>query len=106
MKAYDWLKWILIPLFIVYITLYITQATGYYEYEQHKKSVVTAEKIDQFEKDVASGKKIKIEDYVVGEKNYHNKFSNTGLKLSQGIEKIVQSGLKSTFKVLGALFDE
>ena len=46
------IKTIFTILFVIFVTIYISQATGYYEYELHKKSELTKEQIQKFEKDV------------------------------------------------------
>ena len=43
---------IFLALLIGFSALYISEATGYYEFEQHKKVTLTEEKIEQFENDV------------------------------------------------------
>jgi hypothetical protein len=45
-------RFILIVLFIVFISLYVSQATGYYDYQQYQKTELTAEKMKQFDKNV------------------------------------------------------
>ena len=52
------IKTIFTILFVIFVTIYISQATGYYEYELHKKSELTKEQIQKFEKDVKEGKKV------------------------------------------------
>jgi hypothetical protein len=95
--------WIML---ITFVTLYISQATGYYEYELHKKVILTEEKIKQFEKDVADGKNVSIENYLENtSKNYNNKTSNAGYILSSTIGKYVRIGIEETFKVLNKLIE-
>lgn len=100
-------KNILIFLFIIFIALYISQSTGYYEYEQYKKVALTNEQIKQFEKDVKNGKNVNVKDYV-GEtkKDYGNKISNTGLKISSEIEKYVKKFINTTFDAIGKAVKE
>lgn len=97
---------IFLAFFIAYFALYVSEATGYYEFEQHKKTTLTQEKIKEFEKDVADGKKIDIDKYM-GEKeiNYQNKISKTGLYISENIGKYVQDGLESTFEFLNRMME-
>ena len=52
-------------LLIGFTAIYISEATGYYEFEQHNKKVLTEEKIKQFEKDVKEGREIKVENYKI-----------------------------------------
>ena len=50
-------------LLVAFLALYLSEKSGYYEYEQHKQTTLTKEKIKQFEKDVADGKNVDIKDY-------------------------------------------
>lgn len=74
-------------LFILFISLYATQATGYYEFSNYKKSTLTDEAIKKFERDVKEGKEISAKDYLEEEKQYNNKISNVSLTISKTIEK-------------------
>lgn len=88
-------------LLIGFTAIYISEATGYYEFEQHNKKVLTEEKIKQFEEDIANGKNIDINNYVVtNEQNYETKLSKFGDKMSNKVEKFVVDGLNNTFKFL------
>lgn len=95
-----------LALFIAFFALYVSEATGYYEFEQHKKVTLTQEKIKQFEKDVAEGKHVDIKDYM-GEReiDYQTSISKTGLKISEGIGKYVQEGLEATFEFLNRIME-
>lgn len=95
-----------LALFIAFFSLYVSEATGYYEFEQHKKVTLTQEKIKQFEQDVADGKEVDIKDYM-GEKemDYQTKISQAGLKISESIGKYVQGGLETTFEFLNQIME-
>ena len=54
------LRTIFLFLFIIYIGIYASNKTGYYEYEMHKKVELTNEQIEKFEEDVKNNKKIDI----------------------------------------------
>lgn len=100
-------KWLIVLLLCIFTTLYVSSATGHYEYEQQKKVSLTAEKIEQFEKDVAAGKKIKVEDYMENSvPNYQNKTSQLGLDLSENVGKYISLGIKGLFKKLNKLVEE
>ena len=72
--------------FITFLTLYLSQATGYYEYQQHKKVTFTNEQIEKFEKDVIAGKNVDIESYLEDTtKSYNNKTSKLGYTISNTI---------------------
>ncbi|MBE6160075.1 MAG: hypothetical protein E7157_03390 [Lactobacillales bacterium] len=88
-------------LLIGFTAIYVSEATGYYEFEQHNKKVLTEQKIKQFEEDVANGKNIDINDYVVNNKqNYETKLSKLGDKMSTSVKKIIVEGLNNTFDFL------
>lgn len=77
----------------------MTQATGYYEFNNSKKTTLTNDAIKKFEKDIKEGKQISAKNYLEGEKEYNNKISTTSLKISKTIEK-------SFNYLMGKLFEE
>ena len=96
-----------VVLLIVFLVLYLSQATGYYNYEQHKKMVLTEEKIKQFEKDIKDGKDLNLENYLDSPvKNYQNKMSGFGQNLSYNIGKYTKLGIKTTFGFLNKILEE
>ena len=44
--------------FTIYITTYISNKYGYYEYKKHEQATLTQEQIKKFEQDVKAGKEI------------------------------------------------
>ncbi|HHT38622.1 MAG TPA: hypothetical protein GXZ95_04325 [Mollicutes bacterium] len=91
-------------LFAIFLTLYISQAVGYYDYEQYKKVELTKEKIAQFEQDIKEGKQIDVNTYLENVKvDYNNNASKTGLKLSTAIKKYVRSGIDGTLAFFSLL---
>ncbi len=94
-------------LLLTFLGLYISQSTGYYDYEQYKKKVLTEEKIKQFEKDVKEGKNLSLENYLENHQvNYQNKISRLGQTLSYNIGKYVKYGINKTFKLLNDFLDD
>ncbi len=92
-------------LLLVFITLYISQSAGYYEYRELKKKVLTEEKIKEFENDVSLGKEIDVNNYLEDtKKDYGNKISKAGLSISNGVENVVQKSINGVFKILESLF--
>lgn len=97
----------MIILFVIFIALYISQANGYYEYQEYKRVALTNEQIKEFESDVKSGKKIDIKDYVGNtKKEYGNRISDTGLTVSLNIEKYIKKAITSSFGLLSDLVSE
>ena len=98
---------IFLALFIAFLAIYISSATGYYEFEQHNKMVLTEEKIKEFEQDVAEGKEVDIKNYIVSDTpNYENNISKLGKKVSSAVEDFISSGLESTFSFFNKLIEE
>ena len=78
-----------IILFAVYLTVYVSNKYGYYEYQKHEQVTLTEEQIKKFEQDVKDGKEIDIENYVTDvNKNYQTKLSQTGLNISNGLANL------------------
>ena len=106
-KKNNVLKSIFVFLFITYVTLYVSQKSGYLDFQNYKRKELTEEKIKQFEEDIKSGKKVNIEDYKSNEvKDYSNKLSNLGYNTSNGISKLVSKGVDSFFKSVVKLTEE
>lgn len=94
-------------LFLIFLTLYVTQASGYYEYEISKKATFTEEQIKQFEQDIKDGKNVDVEEYISNTtKNYQNKLSSTALSFSETISKYTKIGIEKFFSVIGSAMDE
>ena len=85
-------------LFGIFLVLYLTQATGYYEYKTNQKTTLTNSAIKQFEKDVKEGKNIDINNYKKEEKSNKNKISDVTLNISKNLEKILDKSIKIIFK--------
>ncbi len=95
---------ILIILFILFIALYISQSTGYYDYETYKKTALTKEQIKKFEEDVKNGKNVSVKDYLDDtSRDYSNKLSDTGLKVSKKIERYSKKAIETVFGALSGL---
>ena len=99
-------KYFFLMSFITFLTIYFSQATGYYEYEQYKKKELTEEQIKKFEQDISEGKEIDIETYLKPTKNYENKISNASLAISDTIGEYMVKGVEFIFNGLGKLIEE
>lgn len=106
-KKYKLLKTALYVLIFVYLIIFVSANTGYYEYNNHKKVALTEQKIREFEEDIKNGKNIDINNYLVKEDySYDNKLSLAAIKVSDGISSVVSSGVKYSFKWISKLLDE
>ena len=104
-KKNNWFKRILIILILLFISLYISSVSGYYEAKISDKVALTDKEIRQFEQDVIDGKEVYLNNYIVKEnKNYSNKFTEAGEKVSEAIEKIITEGISGAWDAIKVLF--
>lgn len=101
------IKVIFTCLFLAFIVSYIIEMTGYYEYNLQNKTIMTNESIAKFEKDLAEGKDVTMEDYVVStEKDYTSSLTRTTNKVSVKVNKMLKEGIESIFKIVGTFVEE
>lgn len=104
-KKPNYFKIILISLFVIYISLYILNSTGYYDGSIRRKTELTESEIKRFEKDIDEGKVMDVNDYLEGhKKDYTNKTSKMGYAISTNLEYCLNEGIKEIIKVLSKLF--
>lgn len=90
---------------VVFISLYFAGKTGYYENRLSRKASLTKEAIKQFEKDVEDGKMVDISSYVDSNvKEYNNRYSNIGLRVSNLIDYCFNEGVSFVLKLIRTLF--
>lgn len=100
-------KWTLFLLFLSFVILYLSQATGYYEYEQSRKTAFTEEQIKQFEQDVKDGKEIDINAYLENtNKDYQNNISRVTLNISEAISKYMKLGIEKMFEGIAKAIED
>lgn len=90
-------------LFLFYFALYLMDNLGYYNLST-KRTILTEEKIKEFEYDIKNGKSIDLNNYVETDTNYNNFYSNIGYNISVGIDKLLNEGITKVGKVLKKLF--
>lgn len=98
---------ITIILFGIYSALYYMAETGYYEYKEYNKMILTEEAMRRFENDVKEGKDISVENYITTSyKDYSNKISDLGLKTGESLENFMTKGIGGIFKVVTKLVSD
>lgn len=101
------LRFIIIIIILIYISSYYVASSGYYEYHLQEKTVLTNEKIKEFEQDVKDNKNIDIKDYLVYEEvDYTNKITNLVYGISDNGNKIARKCIKALFKKLSYLVED
>ena len=94
-------------LIITYIVIYVASSTGYYEYRNYKKMILTEEQINKFENDISEGKEIDLEDYIIKEDiNNGNKISKLGRRISFTISGGMTTLLSKTFSSISKFITE
>jgi hypothetical protein len=89
------------------MTLFISQASGYYDYKLHRKTELTEQQIKEFERDVKAGKPIDTEKYLkIDLKDYNNKFSSSGKSFSNFTSKYIKKGIEKAFNLLEQLLGD
>lgn len=94
-------------LFVIFVSLYIAGESGYYNYEQSKKAILTKEKMQEFEEDVQNGENVDLNDYLDSTyQNYNSKLSDICFKTSKNINKYAKEGIESVLKLINRLVDD
>ena len=107
MKKHSFFKVIIIMIIIIYISLYYVANSGYYEFHLQEKTVLTNNKIKEFEEDIKNNSNIDIKDYLVYEDvDYSNKITDLMYELSNGSTMITRKIMKALVKQLSYLIEE
>ena len=92
---------------LIFIVVYFSEITGYYEYQNNKKMILTEEQRKKYEEDIKNNKQIDINTYLlVEDNNYNNGLSRFASKVSDNISKIVKKGMEHIFKGISKFVDE
>lgn len=95
----------IIVLFLIFIFLYAMVKSGYYESKIAKKTLLTEQKIKEFEHDVKIGKEINIDNYYnEEEKDYSSIASKAGKQLTLKLSKSLNTFFSTSGKVIKKLF--
>lgn len=101
-KAYLIFRRILLFLFIFYLISYFQVESGNYLNNATKKTILTEEKIKEFEKDVKEGTFVDIKDYT--EESYidsNNKVSDIGYQIGEGVGEFMSVKIVDFFNFIG-----
>ena len=105
MKKKNWFLRLIFISFIIFLGLYIASISGYYESQISNKVAITNDAIKEFEEDVLNGKEVDIKTYIVDEnKDYSNKITETGDKITGAVEKIITDGFGGVWDAIKVLF--
>ena len=101
------IKFLIIIIIISFIASYIIASSGYYEYTIQQKTIITNEKIKEFEKDIKNNENIDLKNYLEEETNdYSNKITTLVYNISDSSNKLTKKIIKILFKKLGSLVED
>ena len=103
-KKGNWFFRILTIFFIMYLALFISLHTGYYEKMVRDQTLMTEEKIEEFENDVANNIAVDIKDYLPEEKDYSNFFTKSASSLSNTLGNILDNKSENIWDFIKSLF--
>lgn len=86
-----------------FFILYFMSWSGLYEHKVKIKSTLTEDSIKQFEEDVKNGVQIDVNNYIVKDKNYDNKFTVINREISSYVGKGFESVIKYIAKYMNKL---
>lgn len=94
-------------LLILFLVVYAADYIGYYDLIAHKETVLTEEKMEEFEKDVQDGKEMDAKKYLEDvETNYRNDLSITCSNISIKASNYFKEGVESIFKIIEKLVSD
>ena len=99
-------KFIIIIITIIFISSYLISESGYYEYTMQQRTIITNEKIKEFEQDLKDNKDIDLKDYLDEQKDYSNAFTKIVYNISDNSNKIARKTIKYLFKKLSSLIED
>ena len=98
------LKIIIAIILIIFASSYYVSNSGYYEYHLQERTILTNEKIKEFEEDVKNNNNIDVKNYLENEeKDYTNNLTNIVYTISDSGTNITRKLFKKFFKKLSYL---
>lgn len=104
MKKHNFFKTLFILVFLLFLALFITSKTGYYEKSVKDKTYLTNKKLKEFEKDISEGKNVDAKDYFPKEVDYSNIFTKSANNISNKIGLVVNYKAKNIWDFIKTLF--
>lgn len=103
-KKTNWFFRILLVFFIMYVALFIANKTGYYEKTVRDRTLMTEEKIKEFEEDIANNEAIDVNSYLPKKADYSNVFTKSANAIASKLGDILDDNTDSVWKFIKSLF--
>lgn len=91
---------------VIFLVLYFSYGSGYYINKNKEKSILTDEKIKEYEDDLKNGVDVSKNDYIVVLDTYDNSYTRLSLSISSKIERVFNEVIKYLFKKIGEEIDK
>lgn len=92
---------------IIFISSYLISSSGYYEYTMQQRTIITNDKIKEFENDVKNNQDIDLKEYLKQEEiDYSNKFTTLVYNISENSNELTRKIIKKIFKKLSTLVED
>lgn len=104
-KAWIIFRRITTLLFIIFLINYFQVESGNYKNEINNKTILTEEKIKEFENDVRNGNFVDIKDYT--EETYidtSTPITNLGYNIGEGVNDFINNKVVKFFNYIGSFF--
>ena len=101
------IKLIILIIVIIFISSYLISSSGYYEYTMQQRTIITNEKIKEFENDIKNNENIDLKEYLNKEEiDYSNKITTLVYNISESSNNLARKAIKYLFKKLGSLVED
>ena len=100
------LEVLILIIIIGYIACYYVACSGYYDYYMQERTIMTNEKIKEFEEDVKNGEDIDIKEYIEEDNDYTNNITNLMYQISENGCKLTRKIIKLLFRKLKFLVED
>lgn len=104
-KTWIHFRRIILILFIIYLVNYFQVESGNYINEYQQKTIITQEKIEEFEKDIQKGNSVDVKNYI--ESNYidtSTPVTDLGYDLGVLVDTVLNEKVSKIFGFIGNLF--
>ena len=91
---------------VIFLILYVSYQKGFYLDINKQKTILTEEKIQEYENDLKNGVDVSKKEYVVIVNTYDNNYTRSFLAISKKIENSLDTVIKYLFKKIGDTINE
>ena len=106
-KNNNMFKLIFVLVLLVYITAYYVSYSGYYEYKLQERTIITNEKIKEFESDIKNNFDMDLKDYLDNDDvDYENRATKLMYGFSNNGNKVARKIIKDFFRKLSHLLED